>query len=152
MAEFMNSYPCCCPLPPAGFDQASPFALLEHADEAGRVEDSPRAGTSSRPADQPARGRQNSQGGQGRQQHGKGPTPNTAGRPAAAPAQAARAEDYYRAFEHVFRDPSSGTGCLALRQECWLDLPAQLHAVAKSHQRVASQHSRCACAVNRVQV
>jgi hypothetical protein len=86
------------------------FALLEHADEMGRIPSSPGSG-SSRPAAQAqtsSKGNQAAKKQPPRQAH-------TVGRPAAAPAQTARAEDYYRAFEHVFRDPSSGSSWLLPR-------------------------------------
>lgn len=82
------------------------FALLEHADETGRVE---RPGNSSqqKPADQAqAKNRPQQQHAGNKKQPAK--QVHAAGRPPGAPAQSARAEDYYRAFEHVFRDPSSG--------------------------------------------
>lgn len=93
-----------CPTGRSGFDQDSMFALLEHADEAGRVPSSPGSGSSSRPA---AQAQTSSKGNQAAKKQPLKQT-QTVGRPPGAPAQTARAEDYYRAFEHVFRDPSSG--------------------------------------------
>lgn len=101
----------------AGIDQDSIFSLLEHADEHGRVPHSSAAAagssgaSSSRPAGQAQqpKNKQNQQ----RQQAAKQGQPQS--RPSGAAAQTARAEDYYRAFEHVFEDPSSGafSSCLS---------------------------------------
>ena len=93
------------------------FSILEHADEGGRVEGLPAAAISNnRPAQVKSR--------PGQQQAPKKQAPprQTAGsRPASAQQQTSRAEDYYRAFEHVFRDASSGVS---------LNMPLQLGVVS----------------------
>lgn len=89
-----------------GIDQDSLFSVLEHADEHGQVPSA--AGSSSASSSRPA--------GQSQQPKGK-PTAakqqaakqaQAVSRPAGAAARTARAEEFYRAFEHVFQDPSSG--------------------------------------------
>jgi hypothetical protein len=81
------------------------FSLLEHADESGAVQGTSAASTANRS--------NQAQGNKGQQQAAKAQAKKAqaAKQPAASNQSnqsGARAEDYYRAFEHVYKDQSSG--------------------------------------------
>lgn len=84
-----------------GFDQDSIFALLEHADEQGEIQSTGTAADTSRLSSQ-ASAKTNPNNQAGKKQAPVKQQAAAASRPSTG--QSARAEDYYRAFEHVYRD------------------------------------------------
>lgn len=90
------------------------FALLEHADESGRVPGSDVSNKNHQQTPKTDRVvKQQHLAYARQQQHGSN-------RPPSATQQTARAEEYYRAFVHVYRDPGklSRCCCSMCRGEC----------------------------------